>query len=408
MNRSSVMPLPTLLLFTWLNSISAAVATLGIFFLTRSAFAFSATENFQLGIVLGITYVIGAWFAGSFVRALERRFPRLEPRMTMGLVVLAMAVSIVLPRIFVDTSIGRWMVYVSIGLYSPLSGMLWPLVESYLSGGRAGPELRSASGRFSVTWSSANALSMWLIAPFLERSPLMVLPILAAIHLATLLLLKRFPPRASLHLDDHTAEHAEDHPEYVRLLRVHRVLLAASYVVMFALTPYLPVLCGRLGVDPAWQAPLTSVWMIVRIAAFGVLGAWHGWHGRGATAFFGCATMLLGFAFAVLSPLAPPGALGIGLFAVGLAMFGVGVAVLYSAALYYALEVETAEVDAGGKHEALVGAGYTIGPLCGLVAATLAPGGTEDVVMLSAVVVIVIMASGHAWRSARRPIVARG
>jgi hypothetical protein len=32
------------------------------------------------------------------------------------------------------------------------------------------------------------------------------------------------------------------------------------------------------------------------------------------------------------------------------------------------MEVGKAQVDAGGTHEALIGAGYTLGPLCGIAA----------------------------------------
>jgi hypothetical protein len=37
----------------------------------------------------------------------------------------------------------------------------------------------------------------------------------------------------------------------------------------------------------------------------------------------------------------------------------------YYAALYYALAVGHAEVDAGGNFEALIGLGYCVGPLLG-------------------------------------------
>jgi hypothetical protein len=35
---------------------------------------------------------------------------------------------------------------------------------------------------------------------------------------------------------------------------------------------------------------------------------------------------------------------------------------VYSGAIYYAMEVGQSEVEAGGKHEALIGTGYTVGP----------------------------------------------
>ncbi len=42
--------------------------------------------------------------------------------------------------------------------------------------------------------------------------------------------------------------------------------------------------------------------------------------------------------------------------------------IVYTAALTYALEAGRSEVDAGGTHEALIGAGYLFGPAAGLAA----------------------------------------
>jgi hypothetical protein len=52
---------------------------------------------------------------------------------------------------------------------------------------------------------------------------------------------------------------------------------------------------------------------------------------------------------------------------IGLVVFGVGMGLLYYAALYYSLTVGHAAVDAGGKFEALVGVGSSIGPLLGML-----------------------------------------
>ena len=48
---------------------------------------------------------------------------------------------------------------------------------------------------------------------------------------------------------------------------------------------------------------------------------------------------------------------------IGLALFCIGHGIIYYAAIYYALRVGNAEVDAGGVHEALIGIGYVLGPL---------------------------------------------
>ena len=52
---------------------------------------------------------------------------------------------------------------------------------------------------------------------------------------------------------------------------------------------------------------------------------------------------------------------------VGLLVFGTGMGLVYYAALYYSLTVGHAAVDAGGKFEALVGVGSSIGPLLGIL-----------------------------------------
>jgi hypothetical protein len=64
----------------------------------------------------------------------------------------------------------------------------------------------------------------------------------------------------------------------------------------------------------------------------------------------------------------------IGLVLAGEALFGAAAGLLYTAALYYAQVVQNASVDAGGAHEALIGAGYALGPLAGLIGTALAHG----------------------------------
>lgn len=361
-----------MLWFTGLNSVSAGVATLGIFFLTRTAYSFSDVENFALGILLGASYIVGSLGAGRALRALEARFPALHPRRLLGAIVVLLAIDVAVPALLGDGAAGRAAIWFSIAGYSLLTGALWPLVESFQTGGLRGGALRGMVSRFNVTWSSANTLAMWTIAPYVADHPLAILIALGVIHLASLPLLFGLPARPGRHEIDH-----EPHPpSYESLLAMHRVLLAAAYVVMYALTPYLPTLCERLGVAAAWSTPLASTWMIVRVATFAALSRWQGWHGRAATAVVGGILLLTGFSLAVLSPaLGGASVAGIAWLAAGLVSFGAGIATLYNAALYYALAVGSAEVDAGGTHEALIGVGYTVGPLCGVVAAGLVDGG---------------------------------
>jgi hypothetical protein len=150
--------------------------------------------------------------------------------------------------------------------------------------------------------------------------------------------------------------------------------------VYSALTPFLPLACQTLAIPVAWWTPLASVWLVTRVFTFWLLQCWHGWHGRWITAWIGSLLLLSGFGVAVLSSIAAgPWGLGretgIAALIIGLGVFGVGMGVIYCSALYYAMAVGNAQVDAGGKHEALIGIGYGAGPICGLLAIAAADAG---------------------------------
>ena len=54
--------------------------------------------------------------------------------------------------------------------------------------------------------------------------------------------------------------------------------------------------------------------------------------------------------------------------------FGLAAGLTHYAALYYAMVVKNASVDAGGAHEGLIGLGFTAGPAAGLAGRALVPG----------------------------------
>jgi hypothetical protein len=56
---------------------------------------------------------------------------------------------------------------------------------------------------------------------------------------------------------------------------------------------------------------------------------------------------------------------------VGEILFGFAAGMSYSSAMYCAMVVKEASVDAGGGHEAMIGLGLMIGPLAGLAGESL-------------------------------------
>lgn len=416
LHPSTPTPLRAVFAFTFLNSLGGGVVTTGFAFLAESAYGFKAADNYLLGLGQGVTYIIGALGVGPVLSLAMRRSPRVTARLVLAGLMAALAGLCLLPWIIQHQGKGSsWPFWVLVLGYSALTGVLWPIVESYMSGGRSGAELRAATGMFNVVWSSALVVAYLAMAPLLEGRPLEVVVGVGAVHLASAALLLAFASKPAAHIAEHHVAPPENYP---RLLGVFRMQLPTSYLFYSALTPFLPVACRSLEVEQGWQTPLASVWLGSRVATFVVMQRWHGWHGRWTTAWAGALMLLAGFAGAVLTPRLGGLAgreIGIAALGVTLAVFGVGMGVVYCSALYYALSVGQAEVDAGGKHEALIGLGYLGGPACGLLAigATQAgrgeriealAGGRFEVVMMvlvaalasTIVVASLVRALGHA------------
>jgi hypothetical protein len=383
-------PLAPLLGFTALTSFAAGTATISVFFVTaRAPYEFSAAQQYALGLLVGVGYTLGALAAARVRRALARR--GLAARPFLVLLSLAMAAMLCLPL----TTSSDAGVFLLLAVYSPITGILWPLIEAYVSGARRAGALRSAIGRFNITWSSTLLVS-FLVPALLSRSATAVFVAVALTHLVATFVLLAFPREPG----EHEEEAHGVPPGYRELLRVHRVLHAMSYLVMYALSPVLPGLLARLGLAGLGASLLGGTWLLARALFFLVLERWHGWHGRWWVAVAGTLLVLAGFGATLLAPGLARGApllVGVALFA-----FGVGLAALYTAALYYAFEVGGNE--GGGSHEALIGLGYSIGPACGLAvcgmesAGWIAPARRDGVLLL----VITVLCLGGAWLAWRR------
>jgi hypothetical protein len=403
-------PLWAALAFSFASSFGTGLVTNGIYFLSKYSYGFHDGENYLLGLMQGVAYVAGAIGTGLVVRRV-RAATGVSTRVLLAVVLGALAAACFVPILALTLSSqtgadastepirAKWPVWLLVAVYSPLTGALWPIAESFLSGGRSGPTLRSALGRFNITWSSALVLGMWALGPLVKEHAAAAIAGIGSIHLLSLAMLPwlgREPGR-------HEHEEHEPHPPiYNQLLVTFRILLPSSYVVLTALTPFLPTILTKLGVAIAWSTPLAATWTASRVVTFFAMERWHGWQGRWYPALWAMGLLLGGFAVTVLSPALGSGNGAIAVMLIGLAGFGVGMAVIYTAALYYAMEVGKAEVDAGGKHEALIGLGYTGGPLCGLIAGLVVPYATESFssVVLALVAIVALSAGGvAAWRA---------
>lgn len=397
-------PLWPVLAFTFTNSIGSSLVTSGIYFIAKSVYQLNAVENSMLGLVFGLLYIPAALLVGPLIQRLEGGAARTTPRAVLAWLMVLMALAVAFPVMVVEARRagvglpgGWWPVAVTMAVYSLLSGMLWPLVESYLSGGRRGVGLRRATGLFNVTWSLAVAVAFFGLSAVIEVRPLSTLLLLAGVHALSAAMLAGFARAPARHVHDDA--HAV--PEvYKDLLALARVLLPAAFMVMAALSPRLPtVMQDRLGFSSGAAVAFAGSWMLARVVTFVVMERWQGWHGRWWVLGVGLGLLVVGFCAVMLGPEIGTrgGWAGRGVVIGGLVSFGVSVGMIYCAALYYAMEVGSAEVHAGGTHEMLIGIGYLFGPASSLFAYMLAQLGVisaeSQVVTMVVVVALMLLAA---------------
>lgn len=363
-------PIPHVLAVTFLLSIGTGALTHGLGFIAENAAEFTRTSLFGLGVTFGIAYVLSSRLTGPVMRKLERgRRGKLSPKAMLALITLLGALVSCVPLGFVALDArpgaGLWIVA---GGYGLLTGIMWPLIEWNLAGGRRERALRSAAGQFNIVWTLAVVIAFWLIGPTLERQPLTAFAGIAVVHLIAIGLMLPFPSKPPKHI----AEATEEIPQNAQgLLTAARTLLPVSYTLAGVLGPFFPIAMQRMGIDLFWQTFIVSVWMTTRIPTMVVLERWHGWHGRAWPLALGGLCVGLGFAGCILIPSLGDAPSAVPLLVLALAVFGAGKGLVYTAAIYYAMEVGQGEVDSGATHEALIGVGYTLGPGAGLIASIL-------------------------------------
>lgn len=377
-------PIIAVLALTFLGSLGTGAVTNGFSFIATEGLGYGRKMNLLLALILGASYIVGALLAGKLVAKLALTKTSISARSILASVLVIIAIACQLPilaTIFAP-SYTEHALWGFIIIFSPATGLFWPIVESYLSGGRTGKSLRSAIGRFNITWSIALVAAFWMMAPLLEHNPFLIISILGALQLSMCIVLYWFPSNPPKHLPEH---HAPCPDIYVPLLTLFRMMLIASYIVISALSPLLPIVEDKLGVDIIWKTPLASAWLTARVILFFLFERWHGWHGKWWTPWTGMGLLLIGFSACMCSPIIQDAFtqdginnqstnIGLIVLTIGLLIMGIGMAITYCGALYYALAVGNSEVDASGKHEAVIGLGYTLGPICGLLGLWFADG----------------------------------
>jgi hypothetical protein len=340
-------PLLTVLSVTFLGSVATGMFWAGLFFVTAERYRFSAVGNLALAVAMGAAYALAARFAGRLAHGRA-------PRGVLSASLVICTAAMLLPTVF-PASVGALWVGALVAVAA--SAATWPVVESYLTAGRHGAEMRSAIGKFNVTWTPATALPL-VVLPFVTRVGTSGGFAVAAGATALAWLIARgLPAHPAPHEPE--AARAAVGAEYPSLLRSTSWLLPFSYVISATLAPVLPQRLAGVGVAPAASSFVASAWMAMRFVVLLAMWRTHFWHGRWGTLAAAGAALGGGLALVLLAETAP-------VLVAGLLVYGVGMGLTYYASLYYSMAVGHGAVAAGGTFEALIGVGYCVGPLLGI------------------------------------------
>ena len=352
MNRFAI-----LLVLSFLGSVSSIFASRGVYFFTDAEFQFSQAQNLWLGLGSGLAYIFGALPS----HRLALRFG--DRRVMLFAIVIQIAS---MGGMFLSPT--PLVIILGQLVFQFFNATMWPIVESYVSAGRSPRETARALGRFNATWALATPLGVLWVGPIIKDLSKWLFGFGALLFVAVGILTLFLPARMT-HLPD-------DHPDRLPasklarsrdLLISSRWLLIYSYALFFLLVPLFPELFGRLGYDVEEKTRLASVIDFARWITFIVLHLVPWWHDRTSILW---ASLVLMPASVILVLLVPDA----GVIIAAEIVFGVTEGAIYYAALYYAMVVKNASVDAGGAHESLIGLGYSIGPICGLIGYSMAGG----------------------------------
>lgn len=349
-----------LFVLTFLESMAGTLLQRGLYFYTHEHLGFTQNQNLWVAFGFGVSYIIGAFTS----HRLSKRFGERPLLLAcLGALVAVHSLLAVFPA--------AWSLVVGVFATAVIQGAKWPVVESYVSAGRAPKQLLPLLSRYNVTWASAGFVAIGITGAILGTGvPALFFWLPALLNVVSGALALTLPRRPQ-HLDvQHPERPAENELQRMRaLLGSARWSMTGSYALLYVLAPLMPSIFAELRLPVTLATPVASVLDAVRVISFGALGAFAGWHGKRLPLWLTLAALPCAFLLILLGNSLP-------LVILGEVIFGVAAGFAYTSSLYYALVSENASVDAGGEHEGLIGIGLGLGPLSGLAGQLLvaAPG----------------------------------
>jgi MFS family permease len=336
-------------IFTLIENFSSALIGLGAFFYAKEKLGFTDGQNLAMGLAVGVSFVTGAILSHPLSARIGER------RQLFAVLGLTLATHVTMGLFG-----SAWVLVCGAVLLNSLNGLKWPVLESYVTAGLTPEQTNRELAWFNPFWSGMQPVAMFLIGPIISAWSPGLFFLAACINTMTLLLITGLE-REPVHLpEDHPERPDENAMARLRTLLISsRWSLVLAFMLLAALNPLLPGIFQRMGFTVGKATALASVGLWARFVAFVVMGWWTDWHNRSWPLTAALLLSPIGFVMVLAEH-------DVASVLAGLVVFGVTMGVAYYAALYYAMVVKNASVDAGGHHEAIIGCGFLLGPVAAL------------------------------------------
>ena len=338
-----------ILIITFVESFVTAMVERGVSFYAEHTLGFTQTQNLWLALLFGGAYVAGALGSHSASNKFgERRW------------LILMLVAHIVLHLLLAMEPGFVAVYVFNTLLGATSGSKWPVIESFVSAGQTPKKAAKSVGLFNMAWSSSVVPAVALGGVLIEAWPPSLFLVPGLLNIVVLVMVFKLPKHPTHLPADHPHQPTEGQRIRLRaLLLSSRWSMFGSYTLLFLLTPMLPYIFRDLGFTPGPATAMVALIDLARFLTFFILQRFSGWHGRTSLLVWTSLLMPAGFLLMLVSGHLP-------MVLAGELVFGIAAGLSYYAALYYAMVMKNAAVEAGGAHEGLIGSGFFVGPAIGL------------------------------------------
>ncbi len=313
------------------------------------------SQNLILALISGITYIIGAQLS----HRLEKKISHKKAMLIFLLLQFLTPFLSAFYHSFIQLN-------VLFSVFAFANGMTWPFAESYASAGLDRKTASSSIGIYNICWSTAIPLALflsgWLIAKTETYFFFFVCGGVSLSFIPVLFLPMNIPHKKTINEFNNNNEENIDGIE--KLVFSSRCSMFFSYCIIQLLNSLLPGKFYSLNISLGIAGIAAGLIDVSRIIGFIFMSRTHYWHGNKLSLILASPALAIGFFICMF-------ATKLSIIVVGEILIGLFAAISYYAALFYAMHMKKASVNAGAIHESIIGLGFVLGPIVGIISEKL-------------------------------------